>query len=149
MSEGGDALRVIEEVTAHGNRDILATNKKTFEITKEPHLTERGDCIVAVAADKSGPSLNEMFKRALRNARAKLTVIFRVGNEEEVIQAWGSPNITLSHPTDLVIRKSNFVCRRTLGIKADKTASDFSERMLKELKSSRKILIELIVDSSE
>jgi len=141
-------MRMIEEVTAHGHRNILATNRKTFEITKELLLTERGDCIVAVAADKSGPSLNKKFKRALQDGRAKLTVTFRVGNEEEVIQAWGSPNLTLSHPTDLVIRKSNFVCSRTLGIKADKTARDFSERMLKELKRSQKILIELIVHSS-
>lgn len=52
---------MIEEVTAHGHRNIFATNKKTFEMTKEPHLTERGDCIVAVAADKSGPCLNHFF----------------------------------------------------------------------------------------
>lgn len=142
-------MRVIEKVTAHGHRNILATNRKTFEITKDPRLTESGDCIVAVAADKSGPSLNGKFKRALRNARAKLTVTFRVGNEEEVIQAWGSPSLTLSHPADLVIRKSNFVCSRTLGIRADKTARDFSERIIKKLKSSQRILIELNVDSSE
>lgn len=136
-------------MTAQGHRNILATNRKTFEITKEPRLTERGDCIVAVAADKSGSNFNEEFKRTLQDERAKLKITFRVGNEEEVIQAWGNPYLTLNHPTDLVIRKSNFVCSRTLGIKADKAARDFSERMLKELKRSQKILIELVVDSSE
>ena len=42
---------VNEYIEAKGHPNISAKNKKTFEITKENWLTERGDCIVAVGAN--------------------------------------------------------------------------------------------------
>ena len=141
-------MKVIEVVTARGHRNMLVTNEKTFEITKDLRVTEKGDCIVAVAADKSGPDLSKEFKKALQCEKANLTIIFKVGDEKEVIQTWGNPNLSLSHPTDLVIRKSSFICGRTLGIKASKAARDFSRSLVKKLIGSQMVRIELLVDSN-
>ncbi len=141
-------MKVIEVVTARGHRNMLVTNEQTFEITKDLRVTEKGDCIVAVAADKSGPDLSKEFKKALQCEKANLTIIFKVGDEKEVIQTWGNPNLSLSHPTDLVIRKSSFICGRTLGIKASKAARDFSRSLVKKLIGSQMVRIELLVDSN-
>lgn len=141
-------MKVIEVVAARGHRNMLVTNEKTFEITKDLRVTEKGDCIVAVAADKSGPDLSKEFKKALQCEKANLTIIFKVGDEKEVIQTWGNPNLSLSHPTDLVIRKSSFICGRTLGIKANKAAGDFSRSLVKKLTGSQMVRIELLVDSN-
>ncbi|MCK4933685.1 DUF371 domain-containing protein, partial [Candidatus Bathyarchaeota archaeon] len=134
-------MKVIEVVTARGHRNMLVTNEQTFEITKDLRVTEKGDCIVAVAADKSGPDLSKEFKKALQCEKANLTIIFKVGDEKEVIQTWGNPNLSLSHPTDLVIRKSSFICGRTLGIKASKAARDFSRSLVKKLIGSQMVRI--------
>lgn len=138
-------MEIREIIVAQGHKSILATNKKTFEITKDLSLTEKGDCIVAVAANKSGSELNNVFKKALQCKEARLTMIFKVNGEEEVVYARGNPNLTFNHPTDLVIRKSKFVCNRTLAIAANKTATDFSRHIVKKLQDINPILIELVV----
>ncbi len=142
-------MKVKEIIEAKGHENILASNKKTFEITKDFHLTKRGDCIVAVAANKSGPDLNRVFLRALQREEARLSIFFKIDGEEVVVQARGNPSLTISHPTDLVIRKSNFVCNRTLGIVANKTACDFSRSVLKKLREIKPVTIELVVTNDE
>lgn len=142
-------MKVKEIIEAKGHENILASNKKTFEITKDFHLTKRGDCIVAVAANKSGPDLNRVFLRALQREEARLSIFFKIDGEEVVVQARGNPSLTISHPTDLVIRKSNFVCNRTLGVVANKTACDFSRSVLKKLREIKPVTIELVVTNDE
>jgi len=130
-------MKAVEVITARGHENILSRNKNTFEITKEPYVTKRGDCIIAVAADKSVKDLVAEFKKILKKKGAKLTIVIQVGGEKEVIEAWGSPKLTFNHPTDLVVRKSNYVCDRTLAIKANKVAKDFSRNFVAMLKDSQ------------
>jgi hypothetical protein len=63
-----------EEVIANGHENIEATHPTTLEITKERYLSRRGDCIIAVAADKSLTDLSEEFKESLQKPSAKLTL---------------------------------------------------------------------------
>lgn len=142
-------MKAVEAITAHGHDNILATNQNTFEITKKPYLTKQGDCIIAVAADKSVKDLVAEFKKILREESAKLTCIIQADDEQEVIEAWGSPKLTFNHPTDLVVRKSNYICDRTLAIKADKVAKDFSRDFVAKLiDSQQKVNIILIVEDT-
>ena len=142
-------MELKEIIEAKGHENILATNQKTFEITKDFHLTKRGDCIVAVGANKSGSDLNREFIRALQREEAQLSISFKIDDDEVVVHARGNPNLTISHPTDLVIRKSNFICNRTLGIAANKTAYDFPRRIIKKLREIKQITIELKITNDE
>ena len=45
-------MQAREVITAKGHKNILATNRNTVEITRESHLSKRGDCIIAVASNK-------------------------------------------------------------------------------------------------
>ena len=99
----------------------------TLEITKETHLTPRGDCIVGVGAHSGCAGLPEDLKNKLRNPDSKVTIQVIADGHKFEINGMGHPDLTLSHPEDIVIRKSDFVCPRTLAIKCDK-ASDIMPR---------------------
>lgn len=128
---------VVEEINAFGHALIKSTHKTTFEITRDVHLTERGDCIIAVGADKAAKDLSERFKDAARKPDAEIMVIIEAGGEREVVRALGSPNLMFTHPTDIVIRKSGYVCGRTVAIKADKAACNLSRRLVERLRNPR------------
>jgi len=68
-------LAISRTIIAHGHVNILATNKTTFEITKEEHLSKKGDCIIAVSADKALSDFDETFKRRVCSDRANLTIL--------------------------------------------------------------------------
>ena len=142
-------MKVVEKLTARGHESILATHRSTFEITKDAHLTQRGDCVVAVAADKGVRELSDELKRVLRKTSSKLTIVLQAGQEREVVEASGTPELALSHPRDIVVRKSSFVCNRTLAVKANKVAKDFSRKFVKQLRNpQQRIDITLIAEES-
>jgi len=43
----------------------------------------------------------------------------------------------LTHPTDMIIRKSNYICSRTLAIQAGKAACDLSRKLVEKLKNPK------------
>jgi len=141
-------MKVMEVIRARGHQNVRSTNKTTFEITKEAFLTKRGDCILAVSATKGASELHTKFRETARNQNARITIIIEADAEKEVVEAWGSPLLTFTHPTDLVVRKSDYVCGRTLAIRADKAACDLSRRLVERLRNShQKVRVTLIVES--
>ena len=140
--------RIVEVIHAFGHPNILASHPTTIMITKERQVTKRGDCIVAVDADKSVADLSTEFKRALRQPKAKLIVELEVDGLKGEITAFGSPELKLNHPNDLVIRKSEFVSDRTLAVKADKSSGDLSKAVVEKLKNPKQqITLTLTVEA--
>jgi hypothetical protein len=109
----------------------------TFEITKDDHLTQRGDCIVAVRASKSISELSDEFKRLARSALARISVELEADGIRETAAGMGHPGLSFSHASDIVARKSAYVSERTLMIRADKAAGDFSRALIKRLQNER------------
>jgi hypothetical protein len=65
----------------------------------------------------------------------------------ERVRACGSALLTLSHATDIVVRKSSFISDRTLAIGADKAACDFSRKLVRKLRSpEQQVKITLTVE---
>jgi uncharacterized protein len=92
--------------------------------------------------------LSKDFKTALRKPGAKLTIELRVDDLAGQITAYGSPELTLSHPDDLVIRKSEFFSDRTLAVKADKSSCDLSRAVVEKLKNpQQKVTLTLTVET--
>jgi hypothetical protein len=139
-------MEITEIIFALGHNSIQATHKSTLEITKEAELSKRGDCIIAVSADKAMADLNSEFKEDLRKENAKITMLIEAGDIVEVVSAFGSSRLILTHPTDMVVRKSNYICNRTLAIQVDKAACDLSRRLVEKLKNPKqKVKITLTV----
>jgi hypothetical protein len=141
------SMEITEIIFAYGHRNIQATHESTLEITKESELSKKGDCIIAVSANKAIADLNPKFRGILRNENAKITMLIEAGGIVEAVNAFGSRRLVLAHPTDIVVRKSSYVCSRTLAINADKAAWDLSRKLVERLRDPKqKVKITLIVE---
>jgi len=129
------SAEVREVVFGYGHKNIQATHKTTMEFTKDLHLSKKGDCIVVVFANKALADLADEFKSKLRKPHAKLTITIEADGIIEQVKARGSPQLILTHLTDMVVRKSDYVCSRTLAVHADKAAQDLSRDLVEKLKN--------------
>lgn len=140
--------KIVEVIHAFGHPNIRSSHPTTIMLTKERQVTQRGDCVVAVAADKSVADLSAEFKNALRQPNAKVTVQIEVDGLVGQINAFGSPELGLNHPNDLVIRKSEFVSDRTLALRADKSSGDLSRAVVEKLKNpNQEVILTLTVEA--
>ena len=144
-----ERLSIIELIYAKGHKNIKSTHKTTFEITKDLSLTERGDCILAISANKGVTDLSDEFKNALLNDDANLKIVVEAGDKEDSALAKGSRLLTLKDMDEMVIRKGNFICDRTLAINSNKAAIDFDRNLIEILKNPKtEVRIKLIVEQS-
>ena len=134
------------KIMAKGHENVLSLHKSTFEITKDKDLSLAGDCIIGLDIDKSMADFPDEFKEKLANDDTKVIVEFKTSNASDSIVGFGHHELTLSHPTDIVCRKSTFVCSRTLMIKSDKAAIDLNRDLIKDLANgeSMEVNIKLI-----
>ena len=141
-----NAKETRENIRALGHENIQAVHPSTLMFTREENLSKTGDCVVGIASDKAVANLHQKFKDTLRKPNAKLTIIIEAGGLTEQINALGSPKLILTHPTDMVIRKSDYICNRTLAIRADKSANDLPRELVKKLKNPKqKVNITLVL----
>lgn len=122
---------------AHGHENVISTHMTTFEVTKERTLSKRGNCIVAVGATIGAIDLPVEFKKAARNKDTTITITIEADTLKEKVKAKGSLKLSFSHITDLVVRKGDYICGRTLAINADKASVDFSRDLIKKLKNPK------------
>jgi hypothetical protein len=116
--------------------------------TKEKHLKQTGDCVIAVAADKAVADLSVEFKDKLRKPNGKLTILIEVDDLKEQISVSSSPMLILSHSTDMVVRRSDYICNRTLAIRADKASNNLPRALIEKLKDPKQeVKITLIIES--
>ena len=134
-SQGLQAEAVIQRIRFRGHPLVRATHRTTIEITTEGRLTESGDCIVGVLAETGCGGLEPPLKDALRRKNAMVEIRIVVGSVTFALTATGSPGLELSHPHDIVIRKSDFQSNRTLAIGASAAAKDIPRGMVESLKS--------------
>jgi uncharacterized protein len=113
---------------------VKSTHPTTIEVTTEDHLTPRGDCIVGVCASMGCAQLNSQLKEGLRRKGSRVTIRMFVGPFTFEMKAEGDPRLELSHPHDIVIRKSDYVSDRTLAVRADAAARDIPREMVQGLR---------------
>ena len=116
-------------------------------VTTEKFLTPRGDCIAAIESEKGLNDLCYHLKKAVKNDDSKVTFSLVVENSSFTIKGRGDNKISMKHPTDIVVRKSSYVCDRTLMVDADKAACDMDPLLLRMLRDvNNTILIKIIVE---
>jgi uncharacterized protein len=137
-----------ETIRAFGHENIQAIHPTTLMFTKDRHLTQTGDCIIAVGLDQAVADLSPEFKDKLKKPNVKITILIETDGLKEQINASGSPNLILTHTTDMVIRRSDYICDRTLAINADKASNDLPREFIGKLKDPKQeVKITLIVGS--
>ena len=124
---------VQDDVTFYGHPNIRSLHAKTIEITKDEHLTPRGDCIIGVKANKACADLDEALKHRLKSNSAVVRIEVMVGNESVLISGMGDHRLSMLNSHDIVIRRTNFACPRTMSVLCDKASLEVPRKMVKIL----------------
>jgi hypothetical protein len=136
-------MEATEIVQCRGHPAVRATHRTTFEVTMEDWLTSCGDCIIGICADRGAAGLSSDFRRVLAQDMAVLVTTLSVPGVQATIHSRGSAKMTLSHPTDLVWRKSGYVCGRTVGIYSDHSAQTLPRDMIAALQKGEELTVRL------
>ncbi|WP_296869240.1 DUF371 domain-containing protein [uncultured Methanobrevibacter sp.] len=123
------------KIIAKGHENVLSLHKSTFEITKDKDLSLAGDCIIGLDIDKSMEDFPNEFKEKLANDDTKVIVELKTPNASDTIEGFGHHDLSLSHPTDIVCRKSTFVCSRT----------DLNRDLIKDLANGESMEVNIIL----
>jgi hypothetical protein len=134
-----------ERIRCRGHPFVRATHPTTFEVTTEDRLTRQGDCVIGIRADKGAGDLSAEFRRVLADDGAILVTRLTAGGVSVEICGRGSSRMTLEHPTDLVWRRSSFVCPRTVAILCDRTAATLPRDLIAVIREGSDLEVELRV----
>lgn len=132
-------------VHCRGHPLVSAAHPSTLEITCEEVLTSQGDCIIAVGADRGARDLPREFRELLCMDDAILLTILSCEGLSVEIRGRGSSSMTLDHPSDMVWRRSRYVCGRTVAIDADKTARTIPREFVQALRRGSPVVATLRV----
>ena len=128
---------MIFKLKSKGHRNMTSLHKSTFEVTKDAEIGPAADYIVGTSADKSMLNFPQEFKDRIADSNTKIKVILDTENGHDEITGFGHEDLTLTHPTDIVCRTSDFICPRTLMIRADKAARDLDGDLIEDLKNEK------------
>ena len=133
---------------AQGHPAVSSTHPTTLELTRETGLGKNGDCIIAVGCSVGLRDLPEPVRNALSSEACRAILTLRLGVRQFSIEGRGARGLTLSHPTDIVVRKSGFESDRTLMVHANRAAADLPRSFVELLRDPRrKVLVELTVET--
>jgi hypothetical protein len=138
-------MEATEIIRCRGHPLVLGTHPTTVEVTREDYLTGNGNCIIGITADKGCAGLTPAFKAILVNDDAVLVTRFVCNGIVAEIRSCGSSQFTLDHPTDMVWRKSPFVCSRTIGIRSDRVARTLPRELIANLVQEKEMVVTLTV----
>lgn len=130
-----------------GHRNVISAHKTTLEVTRDKEIGKTADCIIGVQSESKLEDMPLEIKRAIKNEDTLIRVRLETENAKDEIIGYGHPELTLDHPTDMVCRKSNYRCNRTLMIKADKAAFDLKKELIDDLKKGKKLKVIIIIDN--
>jgi hypothetical protein len=136
-------MEVKEIIHCRGHPLVIGNHPTTFEITTEGHLTKNGNCIIGISSDKGCAGLSAAFKRVLANDDAVLITRLSSGDVIFEVKSHGSSRFILDHPTDMVWRRSSFVCGRTIGIMSDHVAATLPKTLIANLATGKEMTVTL------
>ncbi|MEZ0290769.1 MAG: DUF371 domain-containing protein [Sulfolobales archaeon] len=123
-----------ESFRARGHENIRATHRKTLEITREEEVSPRGDCIIAVASEKSVADLSPEIKGRIRE-RWFIALVIEIEGIFDYTIGVGDPSLSLRDPLRMIVRKSDYTDHKTLIIRASKAAIDIDRALVERLRS--------------
>lgn len=130
---------------AKGHPNVTSVHKTTFEFTKDKDIGKNADCIIGVFSNVGFENFPPKLRERIKNENTVIRIQLETENASDEISGYGNSSLTLDHPTDIVCRKSDFTCNRTLMIKADKAAIDLKRELIKDLKEGIPLKIKIIV----
>lgn len=131
---------------AKGHPNVTSMHKSTFEVTMDKEIGIKADCIIGVSSRTKLEDLPDKLRKAIKNEDTIIKIQLETENGSDEIKGYGHHELTLDHPTDMVCRKSDFKCSRTLMIKADKAAVDLNKELINDLKEGKELKVKIIIE---
>ena len=122
-------------MTFIGHRNIRCLHNNTIEITKAVSLSTRGDCIAGVSASKACNDFDKEFKARFSESGRRVNLEIKVDEQIFRMHGFTDQRLTLSHEHDIVIRRSNYVCPRTLCVLCNKASFDIPREVVLKLQN--------------
>lgn len=119
----------MEQITfkIYGHENTLSLHRNSIEFTKEDYLTKKGDCILGINADFDIARVKEFVKEFhLHKVNVTISVPGVSDSFETVINSDFDSE-------EMVIRKTDFLCGRTFGIKSTKASIDIDRKIVEYL----------------
>lgn len=123
------------EIPFYGHENIRSLHQKTIEITTDSEISLKGDCVIGVNASCGCNEIPRKLKKLLRNSKSEILFTITVKDFSFKVKGKGNDRLILTHPHDIVIRKSSFVCPRTLATNCDKASDSIPQNMIKILQN--------------
>jgi hypothetical protein len=135
---------ISEEVIFDGHPNVQSLHPRTIEITKDKDLSLNGDCIIGVSANKSCNDLGLELKEKIKKNHSFIEIEIIVEPYKFIIKGSGNEKLSLLNHDDIVLRKSNFICDRTLSINCNFSSLEIPREIINSLKNPNKKGIMLI-----
>ncbi|MFX0003674.1 MAG: DUF371 domain-containing protein [Candidatus Hodarchaeota archaeon] len=134
-------MTILDKIYAFGHENILSTHKTTIELTKAKSLTKKGNCIIGINATKACFDLSSNLKQQINDGK-KVKVTLKVDNLQDSFYGFGNKKLRLLDKKDIVFRKSNYICNRTILINCTKSSNEIDPKLIEKLKvPGKKLLI--------
>lgn len=130
-------MAILEKIYAYGHENILCTHNTTIEITKDKCITKQGNCIIGINASKACYDLSKNLKKIIKNGK-KIKIIIKADKFSDSFYGYGNMNLTLLNKKDMVFRKSDFICDRTVLINCTKSSIEINRELVQKLKDFKK-----------
>jgi hypothetical protein len=130
-------MTIIDTIEIMGHPFIQCIHNTTIELTKDNYLTKKGTCILGIKASKACYDLNPLLKKKIKNGE-KVDVIIKVDEISDSFYGYGNKKLTLLSKKDIVFRKSDFICDRTILINCTKSSNELSRNIIKRLINPKK-----------
>lgn len=125
-------MKVLDKIFFQGHPNVSCTHGTTIEITKDKYLTPRGNCIMGIRSSKGCIDLNEELKAAIKSEK-KIRVLIQSKHFSDEFIGFGCKDLKLLDPDDMVFRKSDYICDRTVLINCTKSSNDLDRDLIKEI----------------
>ncbi|MBY9007093.1 MAG: DUF371 domain-containing protein [Candidatus Lokiarchaeota archaeon] len=129
-------MNALDLINVYGHENIQCTHSSTIEITKDKHLTKKGNCILGIYASKACINLNLELKNYIKDEK-RIKVIIKGESFLDSFFGYGDKRLSLKHSEDIVFRKSDYICDRTVLINCTKSSSDLSRELIKEIRQPK------------
>jgi len=123
------------EIPFYGHENIRSLHQKTIEITTESELTLQGNCIIGVRASCGCNDIPEKMKNLLCASKSDVLFTITVKDLSFKVKGKSHKDLILTNPHDVVIRKSSFICPRTLATHCDKASDSIPRNIIKLLQN--------------
>ena len=130
---------ISDEVIFKGHPNVQSLHARTIEITKDKDLTLNGDCIIGINANKGCKDLDLGIKKRIKKNDSLIEICLIVEPYSFTIKGFGDDNLLLTNEDDIVLRKSKFVCDRTLSINCNFSSLEIPREIINSLKDPSKI----------